>query len=109
MEVKEGKCLCGEPERIETIDGKPVLVRCPLYQSLKVQNEKGEWEDEWKCSIAWTPILLIENKLEARALSKYVESFRNELVKRVDRAQAIRRMTETPPAITLEAHDAEEE
>ncbi len=110
MEVKIGKCLCGEPERMETIDGKPVLIRCPLYQSLKVQNEKGEWDDEWKCSIAWTPILLIENKLEARALSKYVESFRNELVKRVDRAQALRSLSASSVFVThVEATDAEEE
>ena len=110
MEVKQGKCLCGDPERMETgPDGKPVLIRCPLYQSLKVQTEPGVWEDEWKCSIAWTPILLIENRNAMDACAKYTESLRNELIARVDRSRR-EALTGRPLArgevITLEAPDA---
>lgn len=104
MEVKIGKCLCGDPERMETVDGKPVLVRCPLYQSLKIQTEPGVWEDEWKCSIAWMPILLIENRNAMDACAKYTESFRNELIARVDRAT--NQIAPHDPPIVIEAPDA---
>ena len=111
MEVKIGKCLCGDPERMEQDEnGKPVLVRCPLYQSLKVQKEPGVWEDEWKCSIAWMPILLIENRNAMDACAKYTESFRNELIARVDRTT--RRVTAPHPraaisAITINAEETD--
>ena len=114
MEVKLGKCLCGDPERMEQDEnGKPVLVRCPLYQSLKVQTAPGVWEDEWKCSIAWTPILLIENRNAMDACAKYTESFRNEVIARIDDARAARssvaeRFAAAEQAMTLvqEAPDA---
>ncbi len=110
MEVKLGPCLCGKPEKIvEDEDGNPVIVRCPLYQSLKVQTEPGVWEDEWKCSIAWTPILLIENRNAMDACAKYTESLRNELIARVDRSrrEALgQRPLVSGEVITLEAPDA---
>ncbi len=106
MDVKLGPCLCGEPERMEVDEnGKPVLVRCPLYVSLKVQNEKWEREDEWKCSIAWAPILLIENRNATDACAKYTESFRNELIARVDRSA---RLAAREPATLIEVQDAPE-
>lgn len=37
--------------------------------------------DEWGCSIAWMPILLIENSQMQRQTGAAVESFRNEMVK----------------------------
>lgn len=37
--------------------------------------------DEWGCSIAWTPMLLIENAKMQRETGAAVESFRNEMVK----------------------------
>ncbi len=110
MEVKLGPCLCGQPEKMEAdADGKPVLVRCPLYTSLKVLNEKGEWEDEWKCSIAWVPILLIENRKATDACAKYTESFRNELIARVDRSARV--VAREPPTLieVQEVQDAPEE
>ncbi len=87
MDVVEGDCLCGKPERMETRDGKPVLVRCPLYQALWVNKENGEKVQEWKCSIAWMPILQIENATETKAVASYIESFRNETIARVYMAQ----------------------
>jgi len=107
MEVKLGKCLCGEPERMETRDGKPVLVRCPLYQALWVNKENGEKEQEWKCSIAWTPLLLIENRASMDACASYMESFRNELIARVD--HAARRVAARPRPTVIEAPDAPSE
>jgi hypothetical protein len=37
--------------------------------------------DDWGCSIAWLPILMIENSQQQRSTGAAVESFRNEMVK----------------------------
>jgi hypothetical protein len=41
----------------------------------------GAEVDEWACSMAWTPILLIENSQQQRQTGAAVESFRNEVVR----------------------------
>ena len=41
----------------------------------------GESVDEWGCSMAWMPMLMIENSQQQRGTSAAVESFRNEMVK----------------------------
>ena len=41
----------------------------------------GEEVDEWACSMAWLPILLIENSQQQRSTGAAVESFRNEMVR----------------------------
>ncbi len=92
------------------LDRECLQFKCAFWTQLRGKNpQSGAEIDEWACAVAWLPILLIENAKEVRQGAAATESFRNEVVKRVDRAAAIRRMTETPPAITLEAHDAEEE
>ncbi len=91
MEVKLGPCLCGLPEKVEKgKDGEPVIVRCPLYQSYPIMDSDGKTVEEWKCAIAWMPILQIENRIAAEAGAKYTESLRNELVARMDRAERLR-------------------
>ncbi len=37
--------------------------------------------DEWGCSVAWMPMLLVENSQQQRSTGAAVESFRNESVK----------------------------
>ena len=37
--------------------------------------------DEWGCSMAWLPIMMIENSQQQRQTAAAVESFRNEMVK----------------------------
>jgi hypothetical protein len=37
--------------------------------------------DEWGCSMAWLPIMMIENSQQQRSTGAAVESFRNEMVK----------------------------
>lgn len=44
----------------------------------------GEDIDDWGCSMAWLPKLLIENALMSRQTGAAVESFRNEMVKSND-------------------------
>jgi len=41
----------------------------------------GADTEEWGCSIAWLPVLLIENSQQQRGTGAAVESFRNEMVK----------------------------
>ncbi|MDB9996593.1 hypothetical protein OAE49_06210 [Gammaproteobacteria bacterium] len=44
----------------------------------------GEEVDDWGCSMAFMPILLIENAQQSRQTGAAVESFRNEMVKAND-------------------------
>jgi hypothetical protein len=41
----------------------------------------GKEVDEWACSMAWLPMLMIENSQQQRHTGAAVESFRNEMVK----------------------------
>jgi hypothetical protein len=41
----------------------------------------GREVEEWGCSMAWMPMLMIENSQQQRGTSAAVESFRNEMVK----------------------------
>lgn len=43
--------------------------------------QSGKEIDEWGCSVAWLPILLIENNRVNFQTGSAVESFRNEMVK----------------------------
>lgn len=81
METKVGKCLCGEPEKVIIENGKQVLERCPLYIKLMGKDpQTGMPVEEWGCSIAWIPILLIETTQQTRQAGAAIESFRNEMV-----------------------------
>ncbi len=105
MEVKEGPCLCGEPEKMGVDEnGKPVLIRCPLYQRLYVNTPEGK-KEEWKCAIAWLPTLVIENTDQVKAVASYIESFRNETIARVDRATRLTRQKFQPDALVHEASE----
>lgn len=51
---------------------------------LKIQGthpNTGESIDEWGCSMAWMPVLLINSAREQHSTSSAIESFRNEMVK----------------------------
>ena len=41
----------------------------------------GEEIDDYGCSVAWLPILMIENSQQQRQTGAAVESFRNEVAK----------------------------
>lgn len=41
----------------------------------------GEEVDDYGCSMAWLPVLMIENSQQQRSTGAAVESFRNEMVK----------------------------
>ena len=60
-------------------------LECAWFLKISGTNPNtGEALDEWGCSIAWMPILLIENSQMTRQTGAAIESFRNEMVKAND-------------------------
>ena len=66
--------------------------KCAFFSHLLGNNpQTSKAIDQWDCSIAWIPILLIENAQQSRQAGAAIESFRNEMV----------RLNEEPRFITL--------
>jgi hypothetical protein len=63
---------------------------CAWFLKLRgVNPNTGQDMDEWGCSVAWMPILLIENSQMSRQTGAAVESFRNEMVKANESSQQL--------------------
>jgi hypothetical protein len=57
-------------------------LECAWFLKIRGANPNtGEDLDEWGCSMAWMPIMMIENSQQQRSTGAAVESFRNEMVK----------------------------
>lgn len=57
-------------------------LECAWFMKIKGKDPQSEKEiEEWRCSIAWMPMLMIENSQQQRGTQAAVESFRNEMVK----------------------------
>lgn len=55
---------------------------CAWFMKIQGKNpQNGQDIDEWGCSMAWLPVLMIENSQQQRQTGAAVESFRNEMVK----------------------------
>lgn len=54
-----------------------------------VNPNTGEEVDDWGCTMAWMPVLLVENAQMSRQTGAAVESFRNEMVKANEASQQI--------------------
>ncbi len=75
MELKSGK-FC------PLIKKDCVGLKCSWFTQIRGTNPNtGKEVDEWACSVAWLPVLLIENSQQQRHTGSAVESFRNEMVK----------------------------
>lgn len=63
--------------------GKPCIEHgCRMWVQVMGHNPNtGEQVNQWNCSLAWLPILMIENSQQQRQTGAAVESFRNEMVK----------------------------
>jgi len=56
--------------------------KCAWFVQMKGTNPNdGKEVDEFGCAMAWLPMLLVENAMQARQTGSAVESFRNEMVK----------------------------
>lgn len=65
-------------------------LECAWFLKIRgVNPNTGEDIDDWGCSMAWLPVLLIENAQQSRQTGAAVESFRNEMVKSNEVSQQI--------------------
>ena len=65
-------------------------LECAWFIQLRGMNPNtGQDVDEWGCSMAWLPILMIENSQQQRQTGSAVESFRNEMVKSNEVSQKV--------------------
>lgn len=72
---------CPLGSECETVEGKTV-VRCAWYMKLSgVDRNTGKEIDDWGCSIAWLPTLMVDVGNQARSSTSAFESMRNETVK----------------------------
>lgn len=55
---------------------------CAWFMKVRGTNPNtGQEVDDYGCSMAWIPVLMIENSQQQRQTGAAVESFRNEMVK----------------------------
>ena len=65
-------------------------LECAWFMKIRGHNPNtGEDVDDWGCSMAWLPILMIENSSQQRQTGAAVESFRNEMVKSNEASQLL--------------------
>jgi hypothetical protein len=65
-------------------------LECAWFMKIVGTNPNtGKEVDEWGCSIAWLPMLMIENSQQQRQTGAAVESFRNEMVKANEVSQRV--------------------
>ena len=70
----DGKC--------PLLNKKCIKHQCIWYNMLQGKHpQSGANVQEWGCSIAWIPLLLVENTVKQVQTNSAVESFRNEMVK----------------------------
>jgi len=70
----DGKC--------PLLQKKCIKHQCIWYNMLQGKHpQTGLDVQEWGCSIAWLPLLLVENSAKMTGVQAATESFRNEMVK----------------------------
>ena len=63
---------------------------CAWFMKIAGTNPNTGMEvEDWGCSMAWLPMLMIENSQQQRGTSAAVESFRNEMVKNNEVSQRV--------------------
>ena len=63
---------------------------CSWFIQVRGTNPNtGKEVDEWACSMAWMPMLMIENSQQQRQTGAAVESFRNEMVRANEVSQQV--------------------
>jgi hypothetical protein len=81
-----------EPKNNCPLDGfKPCRqLECAWFLKIAGKNPNtGEDIEDWGCSMAWLPILTIENSQQQRSTGAAVESFRNEMVRNNEVGQRV--------------------
>lgn len=63
---------------------------CAWFMKIRGKDPQSEQEiEEWGCSMAWLPVLMIENSQQQRQTGAAVESFRNEMVRANEVSQRV--------------------
>ncbi len=71
-------------------DVSEVCHKCPWWTRVVGKNPQSEeMIDDWRCSIALLPMMLIENAQQTRQAGAAIETFRNGVVAGVAQAVAI--------------------
>jgi len=66
------------------------LWECSWFIEIQGKNpQTGVDINEWGCSVAWLPVMLIENSQMQRQTGAAVESFRNEMVRANETSQRV--------------------
>lgn len=92
METKIVCPLGAECEK--AVDG--AVERCAWYIELAGKHpQTGEDVKEWGCSMAWLPVLLIENAREVKSVAAAAESSRNVVADAIEKV-AYRRIGHEP-------------
>jgi len=82
---------CPLGSRCEYIGDDKKLHRCAWYVEMKGTAQDGTVYNQWKCAMAWQPILMVENSAAGRSTAAAVESLRNETITRQDKAMSLLR------------------
>lgn len=65
-------------------------LECAWFMKVAGANPNtGKEVEEWGCSMAWLPIMVLENSQMQRQTGAAVESFRNEMVKNNEVGQRV--------------------
>tara|TARA_B100000519_G_C13883955_1_gene269600 strand:- start:50 stop:355 length:306 start_codon:yes stop_codon:yes gene_type:complete len=77
--------------KVESGDMCPLLgkdcigLKCAWFTKVQGKNpQNGQDVEEWACAVAWLPMFILENSQNTRMNGAAVESFRNEMVRRMD-------------------------
>lgn len=63
---------------------------CAWFMKISGQDpQSGKEIDDWGCSMAWMPVLMIENSRQQHQTGAAVESFRNEMVQGNELSRAL--------------------
>ena len=69
-------------------------LQCAWISQIRgMDPQTGEDVDEWDCAIKWLPFLMIENTKKNIESGAAVESFRNEVVQRMDQPMTVSKRT----------------
>jgi hypothetical protein len=93
---------------------RKVCPTCRWFKLVRGRNPNtGENVDTWDCAISFLPVLQIETSQCVRSSAAATESFRNEVVDRADRADAVQRALRLakvqqliPPPLLIEGNGA---
>ena len=65
---------------VDSKTGKPYMAKCAWLVSLKGTDASGTEQDDERCSMAWQPILMLENSSQQRNTAAAVTDLRDNVV-----------------------------